>query len=483
MAEIVETREYVATEQDTARALAGKPWALTGKRVVSRSYERFLQSRRDLVANRGFEPACLPDWLFPFQRHLVEWAVLRGSGALFADCGLGKTPMQLVWAQNVAEKTHKPVLILTPLAVGAQTLREADKFGIQAERSLGEVNGDIVITNYEKLERFDASTFSGVVCDESSILKNFGGARRKQITEFMRGIPYRLLCTATASPNDFDELGTSSEAIGEMGYQDMLSMFFRQQTNKDHLGWGRTKYLLRSHATEAFWRWVCSWSRPIRKPSDYGFVDDGFVLPDKHVRQHEIDANVARSGMLFATPAVTLEEQREERRLTIDPRCEKVAELVDEHDCSVIWCHLNDEGDRLAQIIDGAVQISGSDSDEAKEDKLLGFANGQIKRLITKPRIAGFGMNWQHCAHMVTFPSHSFEQYYQSVRRIWRFGQERPVTVDVVTTHGEEKVLANLQRKADQADEMFAALLQNVTNALNLKDTDEFPNKMEQPRW
>jgi hypothetical protein len=447
-------------------------------------YREFLLKKADYGSDRGFDPVVMPDSLYDFQKWLVTWAVKKGRCAIFADCGLGKTLMQLAWSQNIVEFTNKPVLILTPLAVGHQTIKEACKFGFNASRSkCGAVNGaEITVTNYERLTLFDPAMFSGVVCDESSILKNFDGKRKSQITEFMRTVPYRLLCTATAAPNDWDELGTSSEALGYLGYQDMLSMFFRQQTNKDHLGWGRTKFVLRSHAHESFWRWVCSWCRPIRKPSDYGFDDSLFTLPGMSIDQHLIEQNIPRKGMLFATPAVTLQEQREERRNTIEARCARVAELVEGHDRSVMWCDLNDEGDCLEHI-DGAVQVSGKDCDEEKEEKLVAFQDGVIKRLVTKPKIAGFGMNWQHCAHMTSFPSHSFEQHYQCVRRLLRFGQKREVKVDIVTSPGEASVLSNLQRKSSQADVMFDSLLRHVHHALQISPDITFDNKIEVPSW
>jgi hypothetical protein len=449
------------------------------------SYSTFLETKRQYGADDGFEPVWMPDFLYPFQRDLCDWSIRKGRSAVFADCGLGKTPMQLVWAENVVRKTNKPVLVLTPLAVSYQTCDEAAKFGIDAMRSSdGKFSGNrVVVTNYERLHYFDSDDFSGVVCDESSILKNFNGQRKAEITEFMRRCPYRLLCTATAAPNDFDELGTSSEALGYLGYHDMLSRFFRQTTNKDHLGWGRTKYRLKGHAFDGFWRWVCSWSRSIRTPLDLGYDDDTFVLPSLNVQQHVVPCSRPRDGMLFVIPANTMQEQRDERRMTIEGRCEKVAELVRGHDSSVIWCHLNDEGDLLERTIPDAVQVSGKDSDDAKEQKLRGFQNGSIKRLVTKSKIAGWGLNWQHCSHMTTFPSHSFEQYYQSVRRLYRFGQTRQVSVDVVTTPGEETVIKNMTRKQDQADDMFSRLVLHMHDALHIERDNGFSKKEKVPSW
>jgi hypothetical protein len=449
------------------------------------AYERFIHRKSQIGGMFGFEPLFMPDFLFDFQRALVEWAARRGKAAIFADCGLGKTPMQLVWAENVVRKTNQPVLILTPLAVGQQTVREAAKFGIEATRCVdGKLPGDarVIIANYERLHYFDPQDFAGVVCDESSILKDFDGKTRTAITEFMRTRPYRLLCTATAAPNDYDELGTSSEAVGEMGFQDMRTMFFRPAKHKG-LGWGRTKFELRAHATRDFWRWVVSWARAIRKPSDLGFDDDRFELPPLHTAEHVITASRRRSGMLIDLPAITLEEQREERRRTLPERCERVAELVATGKPAVAWCHLNDEGDLLETLIPGAVQVSGADKDEAKEEAFEAFAAGQIRVLVTKPTIAGFGLNWQHCAHQTFFPSHSFEQWYQAVRRCLRFGQANPVTVDIVTSEGEAGVLANLQRKAAAAEVMFASLVGLMNDQLSIDRGTTYTTKELCPSW
>jgi|TARA_Y100000310_G_scaffold302028_1_gene338988 hypothetical protein len=455
----------------------------TAKRI-DQSYDRFLNRKRQLNTDSGFEPLWMPEFLYPFQRHLVDWAIRKGRGAIFADCGLGKTPMQLVWAQNVVQETNKPVLILTPLAVAPQTVREADKFGIAAEYSKdGTYSKQIVVSNYERMHYFNRDDFAGVVGDESSCIKHFESKRSSAVKEFTREIPYRLLCTATAAPNDYVELGTSSEALGYLGQRDMITRFFTQVTAKDHLGWGRTKWRLKEQAAEPFWRWICSWSRAIRRPSDFGYDDGEFALPDLKVDQHVVKASRPLNGMLFAMPAIGLDEQRAERRSTINERCERVAEIAAQSDTSVAWCHLNTEGDMLTKCIDGAVQVSGKDSDDSKEEKLLAFQSGQIKKLVTKSKIAGWGLNWQHCSHTTMFPSHSFEQYYQSVRRFHRFGQVSPVTVDIVTTEGELSVLGNLTSKADKADEMFDALLANVMNALSIDRTQGFSQSSEVPSW
>lgn len=454
------------------------------------AYRAFLERRRQWGADTGFDPVFMPDFLYPFQAHLAEWAVRGGRRALFADCGLGKTPMQLVWAENVVRHTNRPVLIATPLAVSYQLLEEAEKFGVEAVRVTdGRVpaGARVVVTNYERLEHFSADDFGGMVCDESSILKNFNGTTKAVVTELMRRLPYRLLCTATAAPNDYTELGTSSEALGELGYMDMLGRFFRNDRNNASGGRAfrkATEWRFKGHAEGAFWQWVSSWARAIRRPSDYGFDDDGFALPPLTERDHVIQATRPRDDMLFNLPAVTLPEQRDERRRTIPERCAKVAELVEHSDQALVWCHLNDEGDRLADSIDGAVQVSGSDPDEAKEERLLAFARGEIRVLVTKPKIGAWGLNLQKCAHITFFPSHSYEQYYQGVRRCWRFGQTRPVTVDVVATDGEIRVVENLKAKARQAERMFDALMGHMTQALTIERASYDATKApEIPAW
>lgn len=451
------------------------------------NYQDFLRQKAQAGSDSGFEPVWMPDFLFDFQKQLVEWAVRKGRAAIFADCGLGKTPMGLVWASNVARKTGKPVLYLTPLAVAPQTIREAHKFGIEATLSReGSSAGQIIVTNYERLHYFKPEDFSGVVCDESSILKSFAGARRSEITVFMRQVPYRLLQTATAAPNDYIELGTSSEALGYMGHMDMLNRFFKNDLNNSAQGRMRgeiIKWRLKGHAELPFWRWVCSWARAVRRPSDLGFDDAAFVLPPLKEVEHLVEAKTLADGMLFAMPAVGLKEQREERRRSVQERCEKVAELVKTGKSALVWCHLNDEGDLLEEIIPDAVQVSGGDSDERKEERLEAFAEGKARVLITKPKIGAWGLNYQHCAHVTFFPSHSFEQYYQSVRRCWRFGQKHPVIVDIVTTDGERGVMQNLQRKAVQADEMFSRLVAEMNHALAIERANNMTKTIEVPTW
>ncbi len=461
------------------------------------TYEEFIDGKMQGGIGDGFAPIWMPCSLFPFQEKLVDWSIRKGKGAIFADCGLGKTPMQLTWAENVVRHTNRPVLVMTPLAVGSQTVSEGKKFGIDCKRVSGpDPFIGVHVINYEKLHLLDPNDYAGAVCDESSILKSFDGERRKQITEFMRKMQYRLLCTATAAPNDYTELGTSSEALGHLGHMDMLMRFFKNDQNTikpmQYRQKGKnfaaldegSKWRFKGHAEIPFWQWVCSWARAVRRPSDLGFSDDGFALPSLVERDHMVKSEKLADGMLFALPAVGLTEQRNERRRTIRERCEKNAELVaDTRKPFVSWCHLNAESDLLAEMIPDAVEVSGADSDEAKEEKFTAFASGQARGMITKPKIGAWGLNWQHCAHVTTFPSHSFEQYYQAVRRCWRFGQTQPVVVEVITTEGEASVLENLQRKAKAADRMFSALVEQMNHSQHINRSIAFTQAQEAPSW
>lgn len=454
----------------------------------ARTYSDFLNEKTQSGSETGFKPVWMPEFLFDFQAAITETAIRKGRSAIFADCGLGKTPMELVWAENVVRHTRGRVLIVTALAVSAQMLREAVKFNVPVTLSRdGTAHAGITVTNYERLHLFSASDFAGMVCDESSILKSFDGARRGEITAFMRKMQYRLLATATAAPNDYIELGTSSEALGYLGYMDMLNRFFKNDLNNSASGRMRgevIKWRLKGHAEIPFWRWVCSWARAMRRPSDLGFDDRAFILPALLENEHLVEANTLADGKLFAMPAIGLQEQREERRRTIQERCERVAALVNHTgQPALVWCHLNEEGDTLERLIPDAVQVAGADSDDAKEERLTAFADGKVRVLITKPKIGAFGLNFQHCAHVTFFPSHSFEQYYQGVRRCWRFGQTRPVVVDIVTTEGELGVMKNLQRKAEQADTMFSHLVREMNQALSIQRSNEMTTAIKVPAW
>lgn len=451
------------------------------------AYSAFLEAKAQIGGEHGFDAHWIPDEMFPFQKALVEWAVKKGRAAIFADCGLGKSFMEMVWAHNVYQHTGKPVLILTPLAVAQQFTHEAEKFGLDVARSeRGETDAPVVVTNYERLHHFNPESFSGVVCDESSILKNFDGKRKAEVTEFMRTLPYRLLGTATAAPNDYTELGTSSEALGELGYMDMLTRFFRND-DRTSKAWGSrsgNQWRFKGHAEQGFWRWMASWSRAIRRPSDLGFDDTGFDLPPLHVEETVIQARTPAPGMLFDVPASNFYEEREERRRTIQERCEAAAEKVaDTGEPAVMWCHLNDEADLLERLVPDARQVSGSDSDDAKEEAFTAFSRGELRVLITKPQIGAWGLNWQHANHMTFFPSHSYEQYYQSVRRMWRFGQQRPVTVDIVETEGQVRIQENLSRKSEQADRMFTELVAHMRNELSIARSENYTTPVEVPAW
>ena len=446
-------------------------------------YNDFLTGKKNYGANKGFAPLSMPDFLFDFQKNLVDWAIRKGRAAIFADCGMGKTPMQLVWADNVVRKTNKPVLILTPLAVSAQTVLEAHKFNIDAIKvSSGSSDKIIQVTNYEKLQHFDPLDYGGVVCDESSILKNFKGTRKAEITEFMRIAPYRLLCTATAAPNDWIELGTSSEALGYLGHMDMLTRFF---TRRQVYGRGsRDEWNIKGHAEVPFWQWIASWARAARKPSDLGFDDGDFVLPKLIERHTQVQASRPREGMLFDVVATNFHEEREAIRRTIQERCEVAAETIAQNGTSVAWCHLNDESSLLAKLIPNSVEITGSDSDEQKEEAARWFVEGAEEKrvLISKPRIFGFGMNWQHCSHMTYFPTHSYEQYYQATRRLWRFGQKNNVIVDLIYTNGGSKMMDNLSRKAKDADGMFENLVRYMNEAISVENNYTH-KQVEVPQW
>jgi hypothetical protein len=454
---------------------------------ADQAYTDFLASKSQLGGDSGFEPTFLPATLFPFQRHLVEWAIRKGKAAIYADTGLGKSYQELCWAENVCRHTGGRVLILAPLAVGAQTVREAEKFGMEAVLSRDGTLSRITVANYERLHYFRPEDFAGVVADESAILKHFKGRTKAQVTEFLRTRPYRLLATATPAPNDYHELGTSSEALGDLGYQDMLTRFFKKcLAARGTVGWGQMEaYALRSHARESFWRWVCSWARACRKPSDLdpSYDDDPFILPELITHQHEVKASQPAAGFLFDLPAVTLQEQREEQRRTIRERCEKVAELVAHDQPAIVWCTLNEESDLCEKLIPDARQVSGSQPLETKEDILTDFATGRLRVLVSKPKISGFGLNFQHCAHQVCFPTNSAQSHYQCVRRSWRFGQTRPVVIDVIVTDGQARVLANLRRKEAQMDEMFNSLIRHMRQGLAAGRTVYGERKAEVPSW
>lgn len=448
-------------------------------------YRAFVEAKTHLAGEFGFAPVYQNPHCHDFQNALTEWACRQGRAATFADCGLGKTIMQLVWAENVHRKTNKPVLILAPLSVSAQTVEEAEKFGIEAYRSQdGKApNGKgIICTNYERLHHFDANDFAGIVCDESSILKNFDGAIKASIVDLMRKVKYRAMYTATPSPNDYTELGNTSEALGDMAYMTMLETFFKSNDDTLHPAHIGQNWRFKGHAEPHFWRWVASWARAIRKPSDMGFNDDGWVLPELVEMHHEIESKPL-DGQLFAMPVRGLPMEREERKATYRERCDLAAELLAGHDSGVAWCHFNIEADYIAEILPGAVNLSGSDKDEVKEEKFAAFKSGQIKYLVTKPKIAALGVNWQHSAACTYFDDYSYEQYYQAVRRFWRFGQKRPVTVHQIGTTSLSNVAKSRKRKAEAADKMFAEMMEHMVAAQKHRAIFTETKNVNLPAW
>jgi len=426
---------------------------------------------------------------FDFQKYIIEKSVQKGRIGVFADTGLGKTLIQLSIAQNVVLHTNKKVLILTPLAVAFQFILEAEKIGVDSiEYSKdGKHTKKIVICNYERLHYFDTNDFVGVICDESSILKNFDGKIKSEVTSFVKKIPYRFLSTATPSPNDFIELGTSSEALGYMGYMDILGKFFKNNQNSvdstnRNIG---EKFYLKPHAEKDFFAWVNQWSIMCKMPSDLGFSDERYVLPELFVNQHTVKnqslTDVNGQINIFTPIAKSMTEVRHEQKQTEEKRCEKAIELANGK-TSVYWCNTNNESAFLKSMDKEAVEIIGSQTIEKKEEILMAFANGEIKRLITKAKMTGMGLNWQHCNHSVFFPTWSYEQYYQSIRRFWRFGQKKDVTIDMVISDGQTRVLEALQQKTQKAIELHKHLTKNVNSVFEHK-VKEFNKEIINPSF
>ena len=444
------------------------------------NYDEFIAGKSQLGGSYGFEPLWMPDFLFDFQKYGVDWMTRMGRGAGFYNCGLGKAPMNLVCAENVVRKTNGRFIIFMPLAVCDQMQSEGEKFGVEtAICQDGRLpKSKIILTNYERLHNFNPNDFEGAACDESSCLKDFSSTTRNEIIDFMSSLKYRHLWTATPSPNDYMELGNSSECLGVMKRVEMLGMFFT------HDGSDTAKWCIKGHAQNVFWRWVCSWARACRKPSDLGFDDSKFILPELIERQFIVDPRTSNRDFIIEVSAVTLDEQRAERRRTINERCEKAAELHNAHQGqSVAWCGLNDEGDLLERLIPNCVQVAGKDSDEEKLEKFKAFRTGQAKTMVTKAEIASLGLNWQFADYMTYFPSHSFESWFQCVRRLWRFGQTKPVTVDVITSPAESRVIFNQQRKARAADEMFEKLVKFMNDELKSGPENKSILKTKTPNW
>jgi superfamily II DNA or RNA helicase len=460
----------------------------------ARSYLQFLETKRIHIEDAGISvnPKTLNKNLFPFQLDIVKWALRKGRAAIFCDCGLGKTIMQLEFAEKIPGK----VLILAPLAVAQQTVREGEKFGIRAVYARKPIDEKITITNYEMLEHFRPADYNGIVLDESSILKSFDGAFRNEIIEAFRETPFRLACTATPAPNDYMELGNHSEFLGALTRTEMLSTFFV------HDGGDTSKWRVKRHARSEFWRWVCTWAVMMRKPSDLGYSDEGFILPELRIHDLTVEQTKADDGRLFALPAITLQERRSARSATVEERAAKVAELADSTStiatkagasgdscaeaamspsvssmtiqaCStkplpiseqwLVWTNLNSESEAATRLIPGAVEVRGSHSREEKEQRILDFATGKIRVLVSKPSIFGLGINLQNCHNVVFLGlSDSWETYYQAVRRCWRFGQKKPVHCYIVTSSQEGAVTENIKRKQADALAMAKEMVQNM---------------------
>lgn len=439
--------------------------------MSGKSYEDFLKSKVIVAPESGFDvaPERMNKNLFEWQRDIVRWSLKKGKAALFEDCGLGKTIQQLEFAAKVCEHENKPVLIVAPLAVADQTRREGLRFGYEVTvcRTQKDVRNGINITNYEMLEHFDASAFGGVVLDESSILKNYSGTIRTEIIEMFRQTPYKLSCTATPAPNDYMELGNQAEFLGVMSRSEMLSTFFV------HDGGETSKWRLKGHAEQDFWKWLATWAVVLTSPADLGYPDDGYDLPEKITTEHTVkteqETAVGENVSMFTVTAKTLTERRDARRGSLEARCQRAAELVagKPDDQWLIWCDLNDESGTLAKLIDGAVEVRGSDNPDYKARMLNGFTVGDVRYLVSKPSIAGFGLNWQNCHNMIFVGlSDSYEMMYQAVRRCWRFGQKQTVEVHIVTSEAEGAVKENIERKERQAERMTAEMVQHTKDIL-----------------
>jgi SNF2 family DNA or RNA helicase len=435
------------------------------------NYQEFIESKKHRGENFGISVNCKIDKMFDFQKYVSEYLVKKGRAAAFLDTGLGKTVIELFIADCYRRHTNKPVLILTPLAVAFQFIKEAEKFnfdGVEYSKN-GKHSKGIVIANYERLHYFDSNDFDCVILDESSILKNFEGETKKHITEFIKKVKYRYLFTATPSPNDYTELGTSSEALGYLGYTDMLGRFFKNNQNnavknsRVEMANAGNEWYLKPHAEDGFWDWIMSWSISMKKPSDHGFSDSKHVLPNLN-ESYSVVKNMAplcanNQMSLFNFPANSFSEIKAEVRQTINQRCEKAVECLSSCDIGVYWVNLNDESKLIADIDDSAVEIEGKMSIEQKEEILNDFSNSKIKRLITKTSITCFGLNWQHCNNTSYFPTYSYEQYYQAIRRFWRFGQQKPVNVNIVLSDGQEKIMNSLFIKKTKAERMYQKLV------------------------
>lgn len=434
------------------------------------TYDEFLETKRIAAVSCGFEKpkSEMCDQMFEWQKDIVYFALRKGRCALFEDCGLGKTVQSLEWAQSVSDHTNMPVLIVCPLAVAEQTKREGEKFGfpVAVIRDKTQVQNGINVTNYEMLNHFDADVFGGVVLDESSILKNYSGKMRTEIIEMFRNTPYKLSCTATPAPNDYMELGNQSEFCGVMTRTEMLATYFI------HDGGETSKWRLKGHGKDKFWEWLATWAVVMTNPRDLGYDGEGFDLPELRTIQHTVkseDNIIDDNFSLFANVAQTLNDRRSARRNSLEGRCAVAADLIAHNPDEqwLVWCDLNAEADELKRIIPNAVEVRGTDAPEQKAQNLNGFTVGSVRTLISKPSIAGFGLNWQNCHNMIFVGlSDSYEMMYQAIRRCWRFGQEHDVDVHIITSEAEGAVKDNIDRKERQAALMVAEMVQHTKEIL-----------------
>lgn len=432
-----------------------------------KAYFDFVNSKRHTLGSFGFDPIWMPEKAFDFQKFILNKSILKGRIGIFADTGLGKTLIQISIAENIIRKTNKRVLILTPLAVAFQFINEAANIGVYDIEHVktNKYSKKIIVCNYERLHLLNPDDFECVMLDESSILKNFAGKTRDQIIAFIKKVKYRFLSTATPSPNDFIELGNSAEALGHMGYMDMLARFFKSNqgsidSNNRNIG---EKFYLKPHAETDFFSWINQWAIMVKKPSDIGFDNTGYDLPpliiNKHVAKNDAAFVIGGQERLYIEEAKTMTEMQEEQKLTLNERCETAVQLA-ANKTSVYWCNLNDESSLLSELDKDAIEIIGGMSIDRKEEILIAFANGEIPRIITKAKMTSMGLNWQHCNHTVYFPTFSYEQYYQAIRRFWRFGQQRKVVCDMVISEGQGRVLEAIEQKTKKAIQLYENLVE-----------------------